>query len=28
VPAIRQYGLTVRPARGVQRAGSPAAFVG
>ena len=25
---VRQYGLTVRPARGVERAGSPTASVG
>jgi hypothetical protein len=25
---VRQYGLTVRPARGVERAGSPTSFVG
>ena len=26
--ALRQYGLTVRPARGVERAGSPTSSVG
>ena len=28
VGPVRQYGLTVRPARGVEVAGSPTVFVG